>query len=329
MALSGGRIVKEQSGFFWVELDSGGVVVCRLRGRLLEAAQGSDVAALGDRVWVEPPIDGVGMTAAIEAIGLEGATGSIERVEPRVGVISRSVRTDGVRGAGGPEREQVIIANVDQAFFVFAAAAPDPKPSLLDRFLVVGEKAGIPAVTIIINKIDLDSDKAQRIAAIYAPLGYAVLFTSAVDGVGVDRLRDRLAGKITVFTGPSGVGKTSLLNEIQPGLGRAVKAVSASSALGMHTTRDSILVKLANGGYVADTPGIRQLQLWDIEPEELDGYFREIAARVGECRFTNCQHRMEPGCAVREAVETGAIARSRYSSYLHLREALEAAYVIE
>lgn len=310
-----GLIVKDQSGFFRVEAEDGSYYTCRLRGRLLEEAQASDVAAIGDRVTIEI---------------LDGETGAIEAVEPRKSVISRAQRTEGNRGAGSPEREQVIIANAEQAVFVFAAAAPEPNLGLLDRFLVMGEKSEIERIIVVVNKSDLiERSAAEAKFKTYADMGYTVLYTSALLGFGIDELREALKDKVSVFTGPSGVGKSSLLNNIEPGLGRSVKAVSASRQEGLHTTRDSELVKLSFGGYLADTPGIRNLTMWDIEPEELDAYFREIEERVNDCRFGNCQHRNEPGCAVRGAVERGEISKSRYQSYLTLRDELEAAYAID
>jgi ribosome biogenesis GTPase / thiamine phosphate phosphatase len=305
-----GRVVKEQSGFFWVEADDGQVYTCRLRGRLLEEAQSSDVAAIGDNVTIE---------------ALDDLTGSIEAVAPRKSVLSRAVRTEGNRGAGAAERESVIVANADLAIFVFAAAQPTPSLRMLDRFLVTGEKSDIERIVIVINKVDL-AGAAPTIARFdeYRQLGYTVLHTSALRCEGIDELRDLLKDRISVFTGPSGVGKSSLLNVVEPGLGRAVKSVSAAREEGMHTTRDSELVKLKSGGYLADTPGIRTLNIWDVEPEELDAYFVEIAPLVGKCRFADCTHRNEPKCAVREAVDKGSISNSRYQSYLRLREELEA-----
>jgi ribosome biogenesis GTPase len=307
-----GLVVREQSGFFGVETPDGQVYTCRLRGRLLEEAQSSDIAAIGDRVQIEVLPDGTGM---------------IETVAERTSALSRAVRTEGSRGAGAPEREQVIVANADQALFVFAAASPEPSFKTLDRFLVAGEKSGIERLLIIVNKHDLaDTAAVQQRFLPYEQMGYTVLHTCALNGTGVDALRALLQGRISVFAGPSGVGKTSLLNAIQPNLGRAVKAVSAYREEGMHTTRDSVLVKLDIGGYVADTPGVRTLTFWDIEPEELDAYFVDIAPYVEHCRFGDCAHLDEPGCAVRQAVEAGAVARSRYRAYLAFREELEAAY---
>lgn len=309
-----GLVVKDQSGFFWVEVEDRTIYICRLRGRLMEEAQSSDIAAIGDRVRISV---------------LEDGTGMIEEVAERISVLSRAVRTEGNRGAGQSEREQVIIANADQALFVFAAAQPTPNFKMLDRFLAAGEKSGIERLVIVINKIDLE-DPTQIISQFqpYESMGYHVLYTCALQGDGVEALRELLQGRISVFTGPSGVGKTSLLNAIRPGLGRVVKAVSSSRAEGIHTTRDSELVRLDMGGYLADTPGMRQLTLWDIEPEELDAYFVDIAPFIEHCRFGDCAHLDEPGCAVRQAVDAGQILTSRYRSYLSLREELEAAYAL-
>lgn len=326
--MQSGLVVKEQSGFFWVEVQVANgensetsestIYRCRLRGRLLEEARSTDVAAIGDRVKI-----------TILEDDEEGDKGVIEEVEERTSVLSRAARTEGNRGAGEALREHVIIANADQAVFVFAAAQPTPSLSILDRFLAAGEKSEIENLIIVVNKIDLEDP--GNITARFGPyerMGYTVLHTSARMGTGIDELRTLLKGKLSVFTGPSGVGKTSLLNKIQPGLGRAVKQVSGYHQEGQHTTRDSALVKLDEGGYIADTPGMRNITLWDIEPEELDGYFIDIAPLVSECRFGDCTHHNEPGCAVVKAVNEGRIAKSRLKNYLKLREELEAAYAI-
>ena len=307
-----GLVVQEQSGFFWVETPTGDIYMCRLRGRLLEQAQSADIAAIGDRVQITV---------------VDAKTGTIESVEPRKSILSRALRTEGNRGAGAAEREQVIIANADQALFVFAAAQPAPSLRMLDRFLVVGEKSSIDNLVVILNKVDLDG--AASIIAhfdLYAQIGYKVLHTSALRNEGIDELRELLKDRISVFTGPSGVGKSSLLNQVQPGLARSVRNVSQTRHEGLHTTRDSVLVKLKFGGYLADTPGIRTLNSWDVEPEELDAYFREIAPRVAACRFADCSHRNEPGCEVRAALAEGKISHSRYKSYCSIREELEAAF---
>jgi len=307
-----GLIVKDQSGFFDVETEDGSIYTSRLRGRLMEEAKESDIAAIGDRVKIQI---------------LEDGTGAIEEVLPRETVLSRAMRTTGRRGVGQAEREQVIIANANQMFIVVAAAQPTPNFKLLDRMLVAGEASEIDDIIIVVNKIDLGIPaKLDKRLKDYARIGYPILYTSAVLPQGIDELRALLKDRISVFTGPSGVGKTSLLNLIQPGLGRAVKAISAFSQEGVHTTRDSALIKLEMGGYLADTPGMRGMKVWDIEPDELDDYFVEIAEHVAQCRFGDCSHTNEPGCAVLQAIKSGDISRHRYKNFVTLREELKDTY---
>lgn len=218
------------------------------------------------------------------------------------------------------DREQVVVANLDQVIFVFSIRKPKPSLRKLDRFLVVAEMNEVPAV-ICVNKIDLANEgEAQEMFAPYEAIDYPVIYTSAMTGEGIDELRAALHDKISVLAGSSGVGKSSLLNAIEPGLGLRVRDVSGATEKGMHTTRHAELFPLIEGGYVADTPGIRALALFDVEPQELDAYFREIAPLVADCQFSDCTHRHEPGCAVRAAVEAGEISGARYDSYLRLRE---------
>jgi ribosome biogenesis GTPase / thiamine phosphate phosphatase len=314
-----GLVTKEQSGFYWVETSDGTIYTCRLRGRLKEEAQSSDIAAIGDKVLISP----------IEnEEGIEADNGIIEEVEERHTVISRAVRTTGKRGAGQAEREQVIIANPDQALFVFAAASPTPNWKLLDRLLVSGERANIEDLLIVINKIDAADENLETYLQPYRAMGYEIIFTSAKQGIGLDSLREHLKDKISVLTGPSGVGKTSLLNQVQQGLGRVTNSISEFSQEGMHTTRDSALIKLDFGGYLADTPGIRTMSVWDVEPDELDAYFRDIEPFSPLCKFRNCTHTNEPHCAVIEAVETGEISRRRYENFIELREELRETYIV-
>ncbi|MDE2858762.1 MAG: ribosome small subunit-dependent GTPase A [Chloroflexota bacterium] len=318
-AAQAGLIVKEQSGFYWVEATDGNTYVCELRGKLKEAAQSSDIAAIGDRVSIATRRD--------EGTGL--LTGVVEALSPRKSVLSRAVRTTGKRGAGQAEREQVIIANADRALFVVAAAQPPPDLELLDRLLVAGEKSRISDLYIVVNKVDLP--EAASIAGQFAPyerMGYRVLRSSALRGDGIAGLRSILDEGISVFTGPSGVGKTSLLNRIQPGLGRQVKSVGRVSEEGVHTTRDSALIRLESGGYLADTPGIRSINVWDIEPDELDAYFVDIQPYVLDCKFSNCTHSKEPDCGVRRAVSAGNVERWRYRHYLELCDELRETYII-
>ncbi len=319
-SLRKGMIIREQSGFYWVEVpeENHKVYQTRLRGKLMEEAQSSDIAAIGDCVTI----------AVSENEDLDNI-GTITHVEPRKNVLSRAVRTVGNRGAGARERQQVIIANADQALFVFAATHPNPNLQMLDLFLITGEASGIDDLIIVINKTDLvPQEITEHRFADYIQMDYSIIFTSAKKGIGIDTLRDTLTDRVSVFTGPSGVGKSSLLNAIQPDLGRTVKAVSQARKEGVHTTRDSAMVKLAFGGYVADTPGIRNLSVWDIQPEELDNYFREMKSFVPDCKFSNCSHHTEPGCAVRRAVKHGLISKRRYKHYLVLREELAEALTV-
>jgi len=273
-----------------------GLVVCQLRGRLKQGRALGDIAAVGDRVQITIQADG---------------SGAIEKVQDRVRAL---VRLD-PRPQG--KYQQVLLANPDQAVFVFACAHPNPKLRMLDRFLVVAEKQKIPSI-IVANKTDLVDDP-EKIFGLYTQIGYRVIYTSASDGRGLEELRLALAGKISALAGPSGVGKSTLLNALQPGLGLVVNEISAAVNKGKHTTVWRQLIPLEGGGYVADTPGWKSLALWDTEPEEIDAYFPELAPLVSKCQFSDCTHTHEPGCAVRAALDLGKIHPERYVSYIRLR----------
>lgn len=286
-----------------------GKYVCQIRGRLKQERQDTDLVAIGDWVTISVAPD---------------ETSLIESVAERERVLSRARPSAHERRKVLEDQEQVLVANPDQVVFVFSIKKPRPSLRKLDRFLVVAEMNELPAV-ICVNKIDLASrEEAQELFDIYEEIGYPVLYTSAETGEGLDELKETLHGKISVLAGSSGVGKSSLLNAIQPGLGLRVRKVSEATEKGLHTTRHLELFPLDEGGYVADTPGIRALALFDVEPQELDGYFREIAPLVTNCQFSDCSHVHEPGCAVRAAVEEGQISEERYNSYLRLREEHEA-----
>ena len=292
-----GQITRSQSGFFTVHTDQGDFV-CRLRGRLKRGPKTGDIAAVGDLVRILPQDDGTGM---------------IEVVEPRESGLMRMAPTP--RGM----YRQVLVANPDQVVLVFACANPTPKRRMLDRFLVICEKQHIPVV-IVANKVDLVGLRAaQEIFSLYSDIGYQVIYTSAQNGVGVVELKSRLVGKLSCLAGPSGVGKSSLLNVIQPDLGLRVREVSSLTDKGRHTTVVREMFPLEEGGYVVDLPGLRMLAMWDMEPEELDGYFPEISPLVRHCQFNDCTHLHEPGCAVREAVAKGQVHEARYQSYLRMR----------
>ena len=293
-----GLIVKAQSGFFTVETGQG-FTVCQLRGKLKQGRAQGDLAAIGDRVRITVLPDGSGVIEEVEK-----RTRAIVRLDPRP------------QG----EYQQILLANPDQAVFVFACAHPHPRLKMLDRYLVIAEKQNVPAI-IVGNKIDLVEDP-RKIFGMYESIGYRVLYTSTKSGVGLEELKTTLTGTaspVSALAGPSGVGKSSLLNEIQPGLGLAVNEISQAINKGRHTTVTRQLFPLEGGGYVADTPGWRSLALWDTEPEELDAYFPELRDLVPHCQFSDCTHIHEPGCAVLAALNEGKIHRERYESYLRLR----------
>ena len=292
-----GHVLRSQSGQYWVETPEG-IVHCRLRGRLKQGRRAhTDLVVIGDRVTLQRLPD-------------EADEGIIEEVAPRENRFAR--RQPGGRGN---YKEHVLVANLDWLVAVFACGRPPMNPRVLDRFLVVAELDGI-AAAIVANKVDqVGPEEAERLFAPYAALGYPVIYTSALDGTGVDALRALTADKTSAFVGPSGVGKSSLLNALEPSLGLATGEVSETLDKGRHTTRVAQLHPLSHGGYLADTPGIRELASFALPARELAGCFPEMRPFLGACRFVDCLHAKEPGCAVREAVERGEIARDRYDSY--------------
>lgn len=292
-----GIVTRFQSGFYTIQAN-GRVITCVLRGKLKRRSVPGDVISIGD--WVE-------------FAELQDGSGVIEAIIPRK---SELVRLDPTpKGA----YRQILLSNADQIVPVFACASPAPHLRMLDRFLVIAEKQGLKAI-IIANKTDLVSRReARSMFSIYPPLGYRVIYTSAVKNEGIDELREALTGRISALAGPSGVGKSSLMNRVQPGLGLNVGEISEQKDRGRHTTVVRELFPLKGGGYVADLPGLRKLSLWDTEPEELDGYFPELRELVKHCQFNDCAHYEEPGCAVIKAVEEGGVSPERYESYLRMR----------
>ena len=287
-----GRVLRVHGLASVVEADDGRQYRCAVR-RLLRtlATDERNVVTTGDRVWFRPSLNDEGF---------------IERVEPRHGVLLRASRG----------REHVLVANVDQLVIVISLAEPALKPHLIDRYLVSAEQGGIAPV-LCLNKADLvDPVAYQPLVGLYSQLGVPALLTSARTGVGIDRLRRRLRGRQTVFSGQSGVGKSSLLNAVQPELGLRVREVSEVNQKGRHTTTTAELIKLDFGGWVVDTPGIRQFQLWDIIPEEVEGFFPELRPFVPLCAYPDCTHTHEDRCAVKDAVYRRLISTHRYESYL-------------
>jgi ribosome biogenesis GTPase len=241
--------------------------------------------------------------------------GRIERIEPRHGVLARLYRG----------REHVLVTNVDQVLIVASVAQPPLKTNLIDRYLASAEQGGIPAI-ICLNKVDLiDPTEIQPVVGLYSQLGYCVLPTSAASGRGLGALRELLSARETVLSGQSGVGKSSLLNKLQPDLELPVAEVVEETQKGRHTTSTARLIPLDFGGWVVDTPGIRQFELWDVIPEEVEGFFIEFRPFVAHCRFPDCSHIHEEDCAVKEAVANHLIAETRYESYLRIHEGVPVA----
>jgi ribosome biogenesis GTPase len=288
-----GRVISVHGLASTVEADDGRRYQCATR-RLLKTLSTDQrhVVAAGDRVWFRP---------------VDAREGIIERIEPRYGILSRATRG----------RQHVIVANVDQLLIVASAAEPYLKPNLIDRFLVSAEHAGLKTV-IAINKIDLvEPAELAPLVGVYSRMGYLVLLVSARSGFGIERLRRALAGRQSVVAGQSGVGKSSLLNAVEPGLDLLVAEVSAETQKGKHTTTTARLLPLA-GGWVVDTPGIRQFQLWDVVPEEVAAGYRDLRPLVSRCGFPDCTHTHETNCAVKDAVADGWLDARRYESYCHL-----------
>jgi ribosome biogenesis GTPase len=264
--------------------------------------------AVGDEVTVEPAVGHTG----------DGPSWAISEIHPRRSKLAR-------REPGGGHGERVVVANVDQVVIVFAAANPEPHPRMLDRFLVIAEGNELQA-RVVINKAELvDEDRTRERFGDYERAGYPVHYTSAKTNVGMDALHEALLGRTSALSGPSGVGKSSLLNALYPGLNLRVGEISESVNKGRHTTVGALLHPLPDGGFVADTPGLREIGMWGLEAGQLDRCYREFQPLLEGCRFNDCTHRVEPGCAVRDAVADGRVSAARYDSYLKLRDELESA----
>jgi ribosome biogenesis GTPase len=291
-----GRVLRVHGLVLMVRADEGRTYPCHVRGLLKSLAiEGRHVVTVGDRVWFRPG-------------GSAGAEGLIEKVEARRGVITRGYR----------HRQQVIAANVDQVLIVSALAEPGLKLGLVDRYLVSAEMGAVRPV-VVFNKADLvDMASYQWVAGLYAQLGYETVVSSVTDGRGIARLQTLVARGVTAVTGQSGVGKSSLLNVIQPGLNLKVREVSDWTFKGKHTTSTAELIELESGGFVVDTPGLRQFELWGVVPGELEAYFLEFRPFIPHCRFPDCSHTHETGCAVKEALFWGQIHPGRYESYRKL-----------
>ena len=290
-----GVVLARTGSTYRVHTDTGEVTAV-LRGKLKH--RDDDRVVAGDVVDLELQSDG---------------HATISGVRRRKSVLAR-------RAAGERRpRAQPIAANVDQVVVVASVRSPEPSPRFLDRFLVIAAANRIPAV-IVLNKVDLDRTALDRLLERYTPAGYQVLATSVRLPEGLAAFRDLLRGRESVLAGQSGVGKSSLLNALDPGLKLRIGEISAKWDTGRHTTRAALVVPLAGGGYVVDTPGLREVGTWGIDPELLAVCFPEFRRFLDQCRFDNCRHLAEPGCAVRDAAEQGAFDADRLVSYQRLYE---------
>lgn len=295
-------VVTQKSTNSYCIQNGSGFVICTLSTRLKRLADG-DPVAIGDVVrWNDAH--------------------QVVDVLPRRNQLARRAASP---MPGAHTHAQVIAANVDQVIPVFAVANPKPAWHLLDRYLVSAEAAGIPAL-IVLTKLDLllgraeESAEMEQIVAEYQAAGYRVLLSSVESGLGLEQLRAALSNRLSVFVGKSGVGKSSLLNALEPGLGLRVQPTSQATGKGRHTTTHLEMFPLVGGGAIIDTPGIREFGLWNVEEDDLALLFPEMRPLVGACKFgLGCQHDQEPGCAIRKAVMGGQISPYRYQSYLKLK----------
>lgn len=294
-----GLVVKNTGSWYTVRLDDGRLLDCKVKGNFrLRGIRSTNPVAVGDRVMVAPNQEGTAFITEIE--------------DRRNYIIRKSINLS--------KQSHIIAANVDQALLVVTVTSPQTSTTFIDRFLASAEAYRVPVV-LVFNKTDLlDADAQhyqQMLITLYETVGYECRPVSAETGGGVDDLRPLLEGKITLLSGNSGVGKSTLINRLVPGANLRTAEISDAHQTGQHTTTFSEMIPI-NGGWVIDTPGIKGFGTFDMEPEELTGYFREIFRFSKDCRFSNCTHTHEPGCAVLQALEDHYIAQSRYQSYLSM-----------
>jgi ribosome biogenesis GTPase len=316
-----GVVLSGTGGIWRVRRDDGEVVEASLRGRVKKSNSGRRTDGSLRRDTISSAADTLKLTIGDRVLLEQGDGGAaaIAEILPRRSRLAR-------RAPGGGHGERIVAANVDQVVVVFAAANPEPHPRMLDRFLVIAEANDL-AARIVINKVELvgGAAEARKRWIDYERAGYTVHYTSVKQREGLEALHDALAAQVSVLTGPSGVGKSSLLNAMFPGLDLRVGEISESVNKGRHTTVGGYLHPLpgTEGGYVADTPGLREVGMWALSPTELDQCFPELRPFLTGCKFADCRHSVEPGCAVRTAVQEGKVSKARYESFIKLRDELE------
>lgn len=313
-----GKVFRKATGRYWVKT-AGNAVVCTISTKLRKVlvypeADPSSRRPVVDAVEDIDAVDPVAVGDEVSFVDAGDGAGVITQVLPRRNKLSR-------KAAGFRPLEQVIATNIDQMVAVVSTAQPPPKWRLLDRYLADAELLEIP-VLISFTKMDLvDEAEFREEVEIYRGLGYPLLFNSSVTGAGLADLKAALKDKVSVFVGKSGVGKTSLLNAIQPGLGLAIKEISGKTGKGKHATSRIEMFELASGGFIVDTPGMRELSLWQADDANMAWLFREMRPYVGKCKFgASCTHSHEPGCAIKAAVDAGEISVRRYDSFLRIRK---------
>ncbi|MCR5758550.1 MAG: ribosome small subunit-dependent GTPase A [Selenomonas sp.] len=294
MHLEEGRVIKAYNSFFYVQTE-GELVTCKLRGKFKKTRKSQGVVP-GDRVMIGRLPDG---------------TGVVEEQLPRASLLRRPA-----------------VANVTQVMLTFAAAQPDLHPLLLNRFLVLAEWSGLPHIQICVNKVDLYDGDIVSLLDIYEQAGYPVLRVSAKKKQGLAELQRALAGETTVFAGPSGVGKSSLLNALDEGLSLATGQVSDKIKRGRHTTRVAELLPYEQG-FIVDTPGFSAMELGEIPLENLAGYFPEFRPYLGQCRFTPCSHTHEPDCGIKEALAEAKLSSERYDAYRTIYKEIQEAQEVK
>lgn len=298
-----GKVIKSTRYHYWVKTDSA-VLKCTVRGRVVKSDNGETSSVkVGDDVIVQP---------------LSSTEGTIRKILPRRSKLSRAVE-------GKAYREHIVAVNIDQMIIIMSTKQPEFKSGLLDRYLVIAEKNKLKSI-ICLNKIDLvDKLTFEDIISQYQKLNYPFHCTSAVTGEGMEVFKSFLVDKVSVLVGHSGVGKSSMIQKIEPAIDLKIMEISQKTNKGKHSTTHVELFPLSFGGYIIDTPGIRELGLWDIYRNELKNYFIEFGKYELFCHFNNCNHLKEPGCAIKQAVEQGEISAERYKNYCHIYEDLRTA----